>query len=236
MRLNLRSALSSFATAALIAVSMNAAAAETLTKEDYVNFAGAVERDRGSVVRDYLAKGISPNAIVHDGDPALVRAVRMDNEDIVKILLATKEIDVNQLSRYNETALMLAAFKGNKDLVNTFLERGAKVNGAPNWTALHYAATNGHDDIVKLLLAKGAQVNARTKGGVTPLYMAARKPSREAVMTLLRAGAYRDICNSEGASPAKAAADAGDAELSKYLAIEKCVNPDNLLKALPKSK
>ena len=71
----------------------------------------------------------------------------------------------------------------------------------------------------------------QTYSGVTPLYMAARKPSREVVMTLLRAGSYRDLCNDKGQSPADAASNAGDEELSKFLAIEKCVQPEPLMRA-----
>ena len=61
--------------------------------------------------------------------------------------------------------------------------------------------------------------------------MAARRPSREVVMTLLRAGSYRDLCNDKGQSPADAAKLAGDEELSKFLAIEKCVQPEPLMRA-----
>ena len=52
--------------------------------------------------------------------------------------------------------------------------------------------------------------------------MAARMPSRETVMTLLRAGAYHDYCTDRGLSPADFAKKAGDEELAKYLAVETC--------------
>ncbi len=219
-------------TAAALVLSMAAAHAADYSKmgpeERWVNFSGAVQRDRADVVQALLDVGMDPNTYVQDGDPAIVRAIRMDSKSVLKVLLAAKGINVDQASEYGETALMLAAFKGNKDLVNQLLERGASVNRIGGWTPLHYAATNGHVDLVKLFLEKGARVNVRTSSGVTPLYMAARHPSREVVMVLLKAGAYRDLCNDQGQSPADAAKKAGDEKLAEFLKIEKCADPAKL--------
>lgn len=200
-------------------------------EENWANFAGAVDRDRADVVTFMMSQGISPNTIVNGGDPALVRAIRMDSDSVVEALLNADGIEIDVASEYGETALMLAAFKGNMPLVEKLLAEGASVNRIGGWTPLHYAAAQGHNDIVKLFLEKGARVNVQTYSGITPLYMAARKPSREVVMTLLRAGSYRDLCNDKGQSPADAAKTAGDEELAKFLAIEKCVQPQPLMRA-----
>lgn len=194
-------------------------------EENWANFAGAIDRDRADVVSYMLRQGVSPNTIVKNGDPALVRAIRMDSDRVIRVLLDAPGLDVDTASEYGETALMLAAFKGNITLLNELLAKGATVNRVGGWTPLHYAATEGHDAIVAILLDKGARVNVQTSAGVTPLYMAARKPSRKVVMQLLKAGAYRDLCNDKNQSPADAAAKAGDQELAKFLAIEKCVKP-----------
>ena len=81
-------------------------------EENWANFAGAVDRDRADVVLYMLSQGISPNTIVNGGDPALVRAIRMDSYTVVDALLSAKGIEVDTASEYGETALMLAAFKG----------------------------------------------------------------------------------------------------------------------------
>ena len=159
--------------------------------QSQIAFSDAVEHDRLSVLEKLVADGVSPNQMVREGDPALVRA----------------------------------AFSGNEDLTKALVQKGASINKTIGWSALHYAATNGHDAVVKYLLAEGADVNARTDAGVTPLYMAARGMYRTTVMTLLRAGAYRDLCNVHGQSPADAARKAGDAELADYLAVERCIEP-----------
>lgn len=190
-----------------------------------IEFSDAVEHDRLSVLEKLITSGIDPNQMVREGDPALVRAIRLGNTDLVEYLLKQPNLDLNMSSDYGETALMLAAFAGNEDLTKTLVEKGASINKTIGWSALHYAATNGHDAIVSYLLSKGADVNVRTDAGVTPLYMAARGRYRKTVMMLLRAGAYRDLCNVQGQSPADAARKAGDTELADYLAVDRCIEP-----------
>lgn len=198
-------------------------------EENWANFAGAIDRDRADVVQYMIEQGVSPNTIVKNGDPALVRAIRMDSPRVVRALLQSPGLDIDTASEYGETALMLAAFKGNMALVQELLDNGAAVNRIGGWTPLHYAAAEGHEEIVALLLEKGARVNVQTAAGVTPLYMAARKPSRAVVMQLLKAGAFRDLCNDKNQSPAEAAERAGDKELARYLAIDKCLKIPALL-------
>ena len=112
--------------------------------------------------------------------------------------------------------------KGREAEFDRLLKLGAKVNKTRGWTPLHYAATEGRTSMMKRLIELGADVNAQTKAGITALDMAARKPSREAVMMLLRAGAYRDYCTDRGMSAADFAKKAGDEELAKYLAVKTC--------------
>jgi len=218
--------------AAFIAGAPLTSSAARLNKDDVrvldeyqIRFMKAIERNRADIVHELLANGLSPNLLVEEGDPALVRAIRLQNKDVIKELLACPKLDLNMSSIYGETALMLAAFSGDIDLVKALLAKGAQFQTTLGWSALHYAATNGHEAIVKLLIEKGANVNVRTSAGITPLYMAARSKHRKVVMQLLRSGAYRDLCNTKQQSPADAARSAGDEELAKYLAIDRCIEP-----------
>ena len=54
---------------------------------------------------------------------------------------------------------MLAAIKGQQDLVTKLIARDADIN-KPGWTPLHYAATSGQIAIMKLLLDKDAFIDA----------------------------------------------------------------------------
>lgn len=169
-----------------------------------------------------LSEGADPNLFMENGDTLFTYAMRSDAPEAARVIMDDPRFKMNLANRFGETPLMLAVFKGQKPIFEALLARGADVNGAKNWTALHYAATEGRDDFVKALIEKGADVNAQTTAGVTALHMAARKPDRAAVMTLLRAGAYRDLCTDRGLSPADFAKNAGDEELGKYLAVERC--------------
>ena len=108
---------------------------ESGPERNWAMFAGAIDKNRADVVGRMLAQGVSPNTIVHDGDPALVRAIRMDNLDIARILLDHPGIDIDTSSSFGETALMLAAFKGNELLVDELLLKAlpsiASVAGLP---------------------------------------------------------------------------------------------------------
>lgn len=178
----------------------------------------------GSAARitQLLTEGANPNLFMENGDTLFTYVMRSDAPAAAEAVMNDPRFNLNLSNRFGETPLMLAVFKGEEDMMNTLIKRGADVNGARNWTALHYAATEGRESMLKTLIQKGADVNAQTNAGVTALHMAARKPSRAAVMTLLRAGAYRDLCTDRGLSPADFAMKAGDEELGRYLAVERC--------------
>jgi ankyrin repeat protein len=160
--------------------------------------------------------------VLENGDTPLTWALRSESWDLARVLLDAQGIDVNMENRYGETPLMLAVIKGREAEFDRLLKLGAKVNKTRGWTPLHYAATEGRTSMMKRLIELGADVNAQTKAGITALDMAAKKPSREAVMMLLRAGAYRDYCTDRGMSAADFAKKAGDEELAKYLAVKTC--------------
>ena len=123
-----------------------------------------------------------------------------------KALLAQPTIDVNALNQAGESALMLAALKGDLVWTRKLLERGAQVKPA-GWSPLHYAATSNQPTVVALLLDRGADINAESPNRTTPLMMAARYGTEENVNLLLARGAdarrrnERDLGASDFARP-----------------------------------
>src|SRR5438309_6637798 len=94
-----------------------------------------------------------------------------------------------------------AAMAGNKDAVRTLLKQAADVNAAQGdgMTALHWAAMKDDADLVQTLLFAGANVRATTRiGSYTPLVLAAKNGSAEAMAPLLNSGADVNAATANG--------------------------------------
>lgn len=179
--------------------------------------------DAARVAYLFREKRFDPNFYLPNGDTPLVYAIRTNATKTVNlVLLRHRALNVKIPSLRGETPLMLAAIKGDVDLAQTLLFMGADVNVNFGWTALHYAAVSGQKPMIDLLIKNGAEVNAVTERQVTPLYMAARSVSADAVNALLAAGADKTICNDQGISPADIARQRGSTPLAERLAIEAC--------------
>ena len=138
------------------------------------------------------------------GEPALIVALREGAANVAAALIATPGIDLEAHAPNGNTALMLAAYKGSRPVVEALLEQGAKVN-QPGWNALHNAAAGGDAGITGLLLSKGAAIDARGPAGFTALMLAAREGQEATVNTLLEAGADTSLVNSEQLTAAQLA-------------------------------
>jgi hypothetical protein len=109
-------------------------------------------------------------------------------EAMVKLLLATDEVEVELKDKEGRTSLSRAAKNGHKAVVKLLLE-AAKVDVNAKFkdgqTPLSLAAASGHKAVVKLLFETAkVDVNAKDKDHQTPLLLAA-KNEHYAVMKLL---------------------------------------------------
>jgi ankyrin repeat protein len=148
----------------------------------------AVHGDNPGAVRNLLNRGFDPNTRDERGQTGLLIALREPSPKVIDVLLSSPQTDVNARNASDESALMLAAIKGQSDLVDKLLARDAAVN-KPGWTPLHYAASSGQLSIMKTLLDKYAFIDAQSPNGTTPLMMAAMYGSAESVKLLLDEGA-----------------------------------------------
>jgi ankyrin repeat protein len=165
------------------------------------DFFRAVRADNASGVKNLLSRGFDPNVRDPQGQTGLLIALREPSPKVIQVLLDSPKTDVEARNPKDESPLMLAAFKGQKDIVTRLIERDADIN-KPGWTPLHYAATNGHVEIIKLLLDKDAFIDAESPNGTTPLMMAAMYGSTAAVKLLLDEGADPLMKNQLGLSAA----------------------------------
>jgi len=150
----------------------------------------AAKEGNVNVVIDAIASGADVNAFGVDGESALHAAVHRGNEAIIKILLdAGAEIEI-RAENNQYTPLMIAAFEGKSETVNTLINNGAYYNIIiDNITPLMMAAERSHKEVVKILIDAGADINAKNNEGWTALMFAARNGSKEAVKFFIDAGA-----------------------------------------------
>ena len=128
----------------------------------------------------------------------LLRALQKNDTYTAKALLSSWLIDCNRMDNDERTPLLIAAARGNTEIVNLLLSKpdidvnkceqvmciGERTKGR---TPLYFAAWHGHTEIVKLLLDyPGIDVNkAQYYNRKTPLNIAATNGRTEIVKLLL---------------------------------------------------
>ena len=183
----------------------------------FEDFFRAVRADNASGVRTLLNRGFDPNTRDENGQTGLIIALREPSPKVAQVLLESPQTDVDIANAKDETPLMLAAIKGQQDLVTQLLKRDAAVNKT-GWTPLHYAASSGQLTIMKVLLDNYAFIDAQSPNGTTPLMMAAMYGSTEAVKLLLAEGADTTMKNQLGMTAVDFATKANRPEAAQLIA------------------
>lgn len=170
-------------------------------------------------VRRLLERPANVGALDPHGDTLLIVAIRNDATKVIDWLIADPKTDVEATNTAGETAMMIAAYRKNRPVVEKLIDRGAEVNRV-GWTALHYAASVGADDIVALLLDHAAYIDAESPNRTTPLMMAARGRFDAVCRQLVEAGADPTPINERDLDAAGFARRANDASLADWLTAQ----------------
>jgi len=196
-------------------------------------------KDNKDIIRLLINKGTDVNVMPKDDSPPLHFAVWWNKDVESAKLLVNNGAKFNLKGVYGVTAFQWAVNYGNRELVDFFIEKGAKVSDFHfaawrgdltsvrrfleqgtdvnikddqfNWTPLHWATFTAQRDIAEFLIAKGANVNA----GV--LYHAAVHGHREMAELLLSKGAEVNAKYSGGTTPLHHAARKGHREVVALL-------------------
>ncbi|KAI4651080.1 uncharacterized protein J4E79_009276 [Alternaria viburni] len=102
-----------------------------------------------------------PNRVLPTENKTILRlAAEKGDCEVIEVLLAYPDIDVNMSDRYVEPALTAAAQNGKMEAVKLLLQhKDIDMNQMPaggNWSALKYAKFFNHNEIINLLLSHGA--------------------------------------------------------------------------------
>jgi len=184
-----------------LALSLIVSTVFSANADTMVDFFRAVRADNDSGVRKLIEQGFDPNTRDEHKQTGLILAMREPSPRVIDVLLASPKVDVSEVNGSDESALMMASLKGQKDVVEKLLARDAAVNKT-GWAPLHYAATSGNVEIMKILLEKSAFIDAQSPNGTTPLMMAAMYGSAEAVKLLLDEGADTAMKNQQNMTAA----------------------------------
>ncbi len=132
-----------------------------------------------------LATDGDPDERDHAGMTRLMHAVLLQVPAVAEALLEAGA-DPNLTRDFGDTALHIAAEKGNLELVGTLTKHGARIVAREDGkTPLHLAAGGGHDEVALALVEHGGDPAALDRSGVSPLLQAARNCSPATVRALL---------------------------------------------------
>ena len=163
----------------------------------YEDFFSAIKQDNARALSELLNRGFDPNTLSPNQEHGLILALREPSLLVTGVLVKWPTTQVEVRSTKDESPLMLASLHGLTDVCRALILRGADVN-KPGWAPLHYAATHGHLEVMNLLLEQFAYIDAASPNGTTPLMMAARYGTPDAVKLLLQAGADPALKNEQG--------------------------------------
>lgn len=137
-----------------------------------------LERAHEFIARLLIAKGADLDSeVAENGQELLLRIMdyepgKTGPENLIKLLVIEKKVNVSFTDRYGLTPLGGAAISGYESIVKILIEEGGasldprdRIGRAP----LALALEAGHEPVVELLIEKGAELNTEDDKHLTPL-------------------------------------------------------------------
>lgn len=162
--------------------------------------------DAGAAVDAANDYGVTPLALACENGSAPM---------VARLLDAGANPDLARMT--GETPLMTCARTGRLETVGALIAAGADPNAAEmarGQTALMWAAGEAHTEVVRALIDAGADVHVRSRGGFTPLLIAARADAPALAGLLMDAGADVNAASPDGMTPLVVATLRGHASLA----------------------
>lgn len=177
----------------------------------------AVARRDVAAVRTLLVEGASPNVRDYWQDSPLLVSVRLEDIELVQVLLdAGARVDVKGRGY---TPLGLAARNNNLTIIQHLLRAGADPDRKSDDGdyPIHAAVRAGHGAVVERLLSAGADLLRFDRDGLSPLALAAAYGRESIAAMLLDAGAPIEWGDREQRSPLWWALYRKHEDLARYL-------------------
>ena len=122
---------------------------------------------------------------------------RKGNLSEMKSLFAKDKSVINAVDDKGSSMLILACYRGNKDVAKFLLENNVDVNYvSKNGTALMACVVKGEFELVDKLLLNGANIDLKDQNGMTALMLAVQFNNSEMVKKLIKENANKELkCN-----------------------------------------
>lgn len=143
----------------------------------------AVAQGDLTLTQALLQVGADKNALGADAAPLIVLAAATSVPVATALVMAGA--DLNQTDGAGRTALEVAVSRGEAELCELLLTKGAKPTNrrdAHGNTSLHVAVMRGEEGIVRLLVRHKAELSEQNRKGETPLIIGAEGGQGEAAL------------------------------------------------------
>ena len=124
------------------------------------------------------------NATRKYSDTALIIYSHGGIDPVIEVL-QQQNADINSMTNGGRSALILATWKGQKEVVNRLLQNTV-ISNDDRKTALFVAASYGNKDIIEILLQNNVDINSKTEYGETALIFASRIGQTQIVEVLVQ--------------------------------------------------
>ncbi|XP_014775454.1 alpha-latrocrustotoxin-Lt1a [Octopus bimaculoides] len=168
----------------------------------------AIDTDAPQILQVLIDNNADVNATDKFGSSPLHYAIQMKSLEMVKMLLETERVNLNQPNRRGDYPLHLAVNRRSEAITLALVKAGCNIHViSPNHeTPLLQAASIGSYVIVDILLRQGANVNAQSNDRLTALHKiqyarCSREESDRIISRLLEFGAYINCQDSRGFTP-----------------------------------
>ncbi|MEI6025082.1 MAG: ankyrin repeat domain-containing protein [Betaproteobacteria bacterium] len=193
----------------------------------------AAENGHNDIAQELVKLGVDVNQRRQDTFSAFLIACFLGHDDVVKTLAkhgadvnAAYEIGSSQGSSGNQTALTVAAARGNCPMCSLLLKLGADLNVVSDsgYTPLMWSLANGaSEDAAELLLKAGANPDPDAESRIaiststTPLILASTNGMTAIVKAMLKRNVAVDKTDGDGWTALKRASNEGHEEVLNLL-------------------
>lgn len=144
--------------------------------------------------------------------------VRLNDVTELKKAFLNQPTNINQSNENGFTPLILAAYKGNLEIVEFLLLEGANINYQSEMgTALTAAVFKGNVELSSLLLHNKANPNITDINGISPLMYAVQFKNKEIIKLLLSFNADKSFVDNKGKTAFEYALLSNDEEVINLL-------------------